>query len=97
MNIQLFLNNEEETPIISKFDMSSNPFKLGDVIKLSVDEIRPVELNKYNEQFAEKLVEQNKQNRKLFHLRDIKLVRENKYIEIENGKIIIEYHCEIIK
>jgi len=96
MTIQFYLNNEEQTHIYSLYDMSSNPFKVGDVVNLSVDHIPPVKIKEYNPDFAKKIVEANKQQRAMFHNKKIKLIREGKYIDIESDRFIIEYHCELV-
>lgn len=96
MTIQFYLNNEDETSIHSMYDMVSNPFKVGDIINLSVDNIPPYKLQTYKPEFAKKLVEDNKQQRAIFHNKEIKLIREGKYIDIESDKFVIEYHCELV-
>jgi hypothetical protein len=96
MTIQFYLNNEEETHIYSLYDMSSNPFKIGDVINLSVDDIPPVKLKEYKPEFAKKLVEDNKQQRAMFHNKKIKIIHEWKYIDIESDRFTIEYHCDLV-
>jgi hypothetical protein len=96
MTIQFYLNNEEETHIYSLYDMSSNPFKIGDVINLSVDDIPPVKLKEYKPEFAKKLVEDNKQQRAMFHNKKIKIIHEWKYIDIESDIFTIEYHCDLV-
>lgn len=47
MTIHFYLNNEEETHITTLYDITSNPFKVGDKISLSVEEIYPVEVTNY--------------------------------------------------
>ena len=76
--------------------MNTNPFKICDIINLSVDEIPPVNLKDYKPEFAKKLVEDNKQQRAIFHNKEIKLIREGKYIDIESDRFTIEYHCELV-
>ena len=41
MTIHLYLNNEEETEIFNMYDMVSNPYKVGDILHLSIDDIAP--------------------------------------------------------
>ena len=96
MTIQFYLNNEEETHIYSMCDMISNPFKIGDTIKLSVGDITPVKLQNYTPEFTKKLTEENKQKRSMLHKKEIKIVRECKYIDIENDIFTIEYHCVFV-
>lgn len=47
MNITFYLNNEEETKITAMYNVSSNPFKVGDVISLDVGELYPADYNKF--------------------------------------------------
>lgn len=95
MEIQLYLNNEEEW-VIHTMNVESNPFKKGDIINLSVSDITPKELSNINYKMAKVLMLNNEERKKLFHLKDIKLIEENKYLDIETDKIIIEYFCEFI-
>jgi hypothetical protein len=99
MRIQLFLNNEEEYHITTFYDMNSNPFKLNDIINLKIEDIYPVEYEKFNKEFKEKILNNNKELFKKFNLKKIKLVKEEKYLEFKDigeNNLIIEYHCEII-
>lgn len=99
MTICFYLNNEEETTITIMYDMVSNPFKKGDIINLNVEEIHPVELNKFTDKYKKILLKTDRELKEIFHLKEIKLVREGKYINFNTfrKKLIIEYHCEIIK
>ena len=48
MTIHFYLNNEEETEITTMYDMQSNPFAVGDIVHLDVEELYPMDYNKYN-------------------------------------------------
>jgi len=100
MTIHLYLNNQEETIITSFYDMSSNPFSLGDIIGLSVEDLFPVQYSKFKEDTIKNMLQDNKKNRKLFNRKKIKLVKEGKWIDyniITEPKLTIEYHCELIE
>lgn len=100
MNIYFYLNIEKETEITSFYNLNSNPFKLNDIVSISVDEFVPAELDKYKEDFKKNMILKNDENRKQFHLKKIKLVRENKYVRyniLSKPIITIEYFCEIIE
>jgi hypothetical protein len=97
MTIQLYLNDENETYVHTFFDMQSNPFALGDIINLSVNEIPPRKYEDFKPSAIKHIYEEHKRIRNTFHLNEIKLIKESKYIELESGKITIEYHCELIK
>lgn len=100
MNIQFYLNTEEETEIVTFYDLESNPFKIGDEVNLSVDELYPVEYNKYKKDFAQKLIEDNDQLQAMFNRKKIKIVREGKYASFKTAHkatLTIEYHCELIE
>jgi hypothetical protein len=94
MRIQLFLNNPEEEHIYTFFDMVTNPFNLGDVINLNVSELSPKDYSNLPESIAKNMQISNLEDREKFHFKNIVLIRENKYVDLKDGSIIIEYHCE---
>lgn len=99
MNIHFYLNNEEETPITSLYDLESNPFELNDIIHLDVEELYPIEYNKYKEDFRNKMIKDNEELEKTFRRKKVKLVKEGKYMKfkiIDKTKLTIEYHCDLI-
>ena len=99
MNIHFYLNNEEETPITSLYDLESNPFTLDDVIHLDVEELYPMDYNKYKEDFRNKMIENNKELEKTFRRKKVKIVKEGKYMQfkiIDKTRLTIEYHCDLI-
>ena len=99
MNIHFYLNNEEETPITSLYDLESNPFALNDVIHLDVEELYPVDYMKYKEDFRNKMIKDNEELEKTFRRKKVKLVKEGKYIKfkiIDKTRLTIEYHCDLI-
>lgn len=99
MNIHFYLNNEEETPITSLYDLKSNPFALNDIIHLDVEELYPVDYNKYKEDFRNKMIKDNEELEKTFRRKKVKLVKEGKYMKfkiIDKTRLTIEYHCDLI-
>lgn len=96
MEIQFYLNDGYDTHIYTMYDMTSNPFKVGDIINLLVKDIAPSKLQSYNPEFARKMIDRNTTQKTMFHNKEIKLVREGKYIDIESDRFTIEYHCDFI-
>lgn len=99
MTIHFYLNNNAETPITTFYDVESNPFKVGDVIQLDVDEIYPIEIKTYKDSVINKIYDDQRSLEELFRHKEIKIVRENKYVNIKmlkESRITIEYHCELI-
>jgi hypothetical protein len=100
MTIHFYLNNEEETEITSFYDLQSNPFALNDIISINVDELYPVDINKFGDRTKEALIEKEREIKELFRFKKIKIVSENKYINIkvnEEPKLTIEYHCNVVE
>lgn len=99
MTIHFYLNDKTETPITSFHDLATNPFKVGDIINLSVDELYPKDYSQYNKPTQEKMILDNDKLRNNFNIKSIKIVREGKYCGF-NGLtepiLTIEYHCEIV-
>jgi CRISPR/Cas system CMR-associated protein Cmr3 (group 5 of RAMP superfamily) len=86
MTIQFYLNNEEETQITSFYDIQSNPFKVGDVIHLNVEELYPIDYNHFKEDFKIKMINDNKKLENLFKRKEVKIVKEGKWVEFKVAK-----------
>lgn len=100
MTIHFYLNNEEETEITTMYDMQSNPFAVGDIVHLDVEDLFPSDYNEYKESFQKTLIKDNEELIGKFRRKKIKIVREGKYMQfkvINKTKLIIEYHCEIVE
>lgn len=99
MNIHFYLNNEEETQITSFYDMASNPFNVGDIVNLDVDELYPADYNQYKDERRKIMSDDNKELKKLFKRKKVKIVREGKWVEfkvVKAPKLVIEYHCDFV-
>ena len=99
LTIQLYLKDQDDKPIFSLDNVQYNPFNKGDIVQLSVKDVPPRELNKINNHvLVGEIINQNKQEKEQFHLKNIKLIEENKYVHLcySENKIIIEYFCEFI-
>ena len=96
MNIHLYL--EDDTEIVSFYDMTSNPFKLGDVLHLDVDDMFPKDLEKYPAHLHNSLKEKHQTLYNTFRLKRVEIIREWKGIRItfNEPKITIEYYCKLI-
>jgi len=100
MTIHFYLDGPDEKEITTLHDMVSNPFKVGDEISLSVYEVYPADVSKYNEDFQMKIYESSNELIENFHREKIRILREGKYMTLKIMKapiIEIEYHCELIK
>jgi hypothetical protein len=100
MTIQFYLDNEEETEITTMYDMQSNPFAVGDIVHLDVEELYPIDYNKYKESFQKTLIQSNEELETKFKRKKVKLVRVGKYMRfkvIDKTQLTIEYHCEIVE
>lgn len=96
MNIHFYLDNEKETQITSMYDLASNPFKIGDEISLDVEELYPIDYDKYRHEVKVKMINDNDDLEKKFKHKKVKLVREGKYVNFKvakEAKLTIEYHC----
>jgi hypothetical protein len=96
MDIHFYLNNTDGTQITSMYNLSSNPFKIGDEISLEVEELYPVDYNKFGKDLQIKLLNSNAEFEKKFRLKKVKLIREGKYMKfnvLKESILTIEYHC----
>ena len=99
MEINFYLNNEEQTDITQMRDMVSNPFNLNDIIHLNVEDMSRNRLEAYPKQMHDIFKEEQKVLWETFRLKDVKLVKECKFLKfsrIGETKLIIEYYCEIV-
>lgn len=96
MNIHFYLDNEEGTKITSMYDLPSNPFKIGDEIYLDVEELYPIDYNKYKHEVKVQMINDNVELDKLFNRKKVKIVREGKFVNfniVKEAKLTIEYYC----
>jgi|AntRauTorckE6833_2_1112554.scaffolds.fasta_scaffold33921_2 hypothetical protein len=99
MNIHLYLNNEDETHIASYHGMKSNPFKVGDVLFVNIRDLVPSQLEPFPDDHKKRILKENDELKSNFHLKNISLILEKKYIHpsvLDDGNIVVEYHCEIV-
>jgi hypothetical protein len=99
INIHLYLNDKEETPIESFHDIPFDPFHVGMEFNISVDEIVGSLLSKYNEHTRKKLVEKHTEFEEKFQRKTVKVVKRGVFLSTDShlgGKIIIEYHCALL-
>lgn len=96
MNIHFYLDNEEKTEITLMYNLTSNPFKIGDIISLNVEELYPSDYTKFKEGIRNNMISNNKELETKFKRKNVKIVREAKYIDFnvaKESKLTIEYHC----
>jgi hypothetical protein len=99
MTIHFYLNDDNETEITSMYNLPSNPFKIGDELLLDVEELYPVHYNKFKEKVRENMIRNSKDLENKFHRKRVRIVKEYKFLRfrlIEEAKLNIEYHCELI-
>lgn len=99
MNIRFYLCNQEETEITTFHGIPHNPFKIGDIISLDVEDIYPNDL-KGSEALQTVIKEADKTLQSLFRMTKVIIVREYKEISIKatrDGNLTIEYFCEFVK
>ena len=98
MTIRFYLKNEEETPITSFHDFTSNPFSLEDRVHLSVDFLFSIDYKNFCLDAQKTILAAQDKLIDTFGNKTIRLVEENKYVnfkELGDSKLIIEYHCVI--
>lgn len=100
MNINLYLDNEENTPITSFYDIASDPFNIEDEIYLDVNDLYPVEYNKYKDSVRDNLIENNNKLSLNFNRTKVRILRVEKYLNfniLKSGDLTIDYYCEFSK
>ena len=99
MTIYLYLDDEDETPLTSFYDMQSDPFSTGDEIYIDMDSTAPVEMKHYPDDYKKVFLENEETKRKLLHNKKIRLLRRTVAVNVRmlrENLITIEYHCELI-
>lgn len=99
MVINFYLNNEKKTLITSFLDLKTNPFSIGDVINLNVRSLTECDLKPYKEKTKKDLIEGSKELENLFKMKEVKIVREEKYMDLKflsDTKLSINYYCDIL-
>lgn len=97
INIELYLKTKNTETHITSMSNVHNPFKMGDIVHLSVSEEEPRKYSQFNNaEMVVKLKDQHQREKELFHLKDIEIFEENKYLDIEENKITIEYFCRFV-
>ena len=105
MKIHFYLNDKEQTHITSMWDMQTDPFKIGDLILLNVDNLRTSDIKEISTDRLLDIVVQEKKDKNeklksLFLGKTIKIVSEKKYMRFKSiGEtyLTIEYYCKIVK
>lgn len=96
MTIHFYLRNEEETQIMTFHDLESNPFKIGDKIFLTVDELFPIDYSKFEKELQKKFILDNNERHSTFNRKKIEIVKEGKHVcfnGLNSINLTIEYHC----
>ena len=99
MNVHFYIDNEEETEIMSMSDVPIEPFKVGDIINLSVDDLVPADTLNYPDSLYVQTTNKNKETKELFNLNTIQIKRMGRYARFNAAKeavITIEYHCLLL-
>jgi len=87
------------------WDMQTDPFKIGDLILLNVDNLRTSDIKEISTDRLLDIVVQEKKDKNeklksLFLGKTIKIVSEKKYMRFKSiGEtyLTIEYYCKIVK
>jgi len=99
MTIRFYLDDEKETEITSFYELTSNPFKVGDRIWLSVDDVCPADYNKYTGTTQTDIIKKNQIEKSTFNRKMVEIVRECKdirFVMTTEPILTIEYHCIIV-
>lgn len=97
MTINFFLNNGKRMKITSFDNVASNPFNVGDIIQLYVNELDS--WTRHENKYSTALVDYKNLN-ETFHNKVVKLVEVEKYVMFDNftnPELTIDYICEIVK
>lgn len=93
--------NGHDEFISSFYNLTADPFNVGDEINLTVNNIPLVELDKFiDEEKKQHIIDENNKKRVLFRHKRVKLVSRNIYSElnfIKEDALIIEYFCEFVE
>ena len=94
LQIRLYLNDKSKTLIDFFINPSTNPFKVGDIILLSLERETPEILNSYA------LTKNYKKFKETVHEKQVIIVKETKSISINmsgESTTIIDYYCDLVE
>jgi hypothetical protein len=101
IHANFWLDDEDETSIpMSMYDLTAPPFKVGDRITLSVDDLVPKDYNSYKPDVAKRFIEDNNAAREMFNFKTIEIVRVGNYARfntVRDGSLTYEYHCKFVE
>lgn len=98
MNITIWMNidgNEEE--ITTLYDVYSDPFEVGDILHIGVEELYEMDLKRYRLEIQANFEKENIRRRELFGNKWIMLMSKQKYVKtkmLDKDRIEIEYFAQ---
>jgi len=99
VSVWITINGNDEE-VICMYDVYANPFKLGDKIYVTVDELYPRDLERYRGYVQEGFTKSNEEKIEMFHRKKIELISEEKYVTtklLERDKLKIEYFAKFVE
>jgi hypothetical protein len=98
VNVSVWVEiNGEQEEVIRLYDVYSNPFKVGDVLHIDVEELYPIDIKDYKPEHQANFQKENTRRRELFGRKKIRLVREGKYVHtklLNKDRVEIEYFAK---
>lgn len=98
VNVTVWMNiNGEEEQVIALYNVYQDPFELGEVIHLKIEDFEPNELSQYKPENQAQFNEDNIRRRELFGNKWIFLTRKQKYVKskyFQKDTIEIEYFAD---
>lgn len=100
MQAHFFLDDENETSIMSMYDLTSAPFNVGDKISLDIEELYPNDVSGYKPEVRMRMIKDNNELRQQFRHKTIEILRRGNYARFNThkaGTMTFEYHCKIVE
>lgn len=95
--ISLWLKDGKEDYEIKTMTNIPNPFKVGDIVRLSVSAEEPNKCSELGDpRMIIKLKKDHKDTVERFNFKHVEIYEERKFMDLEKNKITIEYTCRFI-
>lgn len=99
MTINFYLNDESSKELASFNNLTSNPFKLDDIIGMEIRDLAPFNYKGFKKEIVDNMIESNNSLKSLVNRKNIKLVKELKWVNttvLTDSQVTIDYYCDII-
>ena len=93
LTVHIFMDDDE---VMMLSNIHADPFEVGDVIWVSVDEPIPRDYQGLSKKMVDFIKNTNEEKREKYHLKKVKLIEKRKFLNnksLREDAVTIEYEC----